>query len=114
MLYGENRFRLLDAAVRAGEPRITLVPKFDLAVRVAAMTARPGQAVLLSPASSSFDEFSGYEERGDRFASIVRGETQFRNEILSEEGTRGESAGPAPEMLVKSEGEEVAQTADGA
>ena len=113
VLYGENRFRLLDAAVRAGEPRITLVPKFDLAVRVAAMTARPGQAVLLSPASSSFDEFSGYEERGDRFASIVRGETQFRNEILSEEGTRGESAGPAPEMLVKSEGEEVAQTADG-
>ena len=114
VLYGENRFRLLDAAVRAGEPRITLVPKFDLAVRVAAMTARPGQAVLLSPASSSFDEFSGYEERGDRFASIVRGETQFRNEILPEEGTRGESAGPAPEMLVKSEGEEVAQTADGA
>ncbi|HIX47045.1 MAG TPA: UDP-N-acetylmuramoyl-L-alanine--D-glutamate ligase [Candidatus Borkfalkia faecigallinarum] len=74
VLYGENRFRLLDAAVRAGEPRIALVPKFDLAVRVAAMTAKAGQAVLLSPASSSFDEFSGYEERGDRFAAIVRGE----------------------------------------
>ena len=82
VLYGENRFRLLDAAVRAGEPRIALVPKFDLAVRVAAMTAKAGQAVLLSPASSSFDEFSGYEERGDRFAAIVRGEVGVGGEGL--------------------------------
>ena len=82
VLYGENRFRLLDAAVRAGEPRIALVPKFDLAVRVAAMTAKAGQAVLLSPASSSFDEFSGYEERGDRFAAIVRGEIGVGGEGL--------------------------------
>ena len=81
VLYGENRFRLLDAAVRAGEPRIALVPKFDLAVRVAAMTAKAGQAVLLSPASSSFDEFSGYEERGDRFAAIVRGEIGVGGEV---------------------------------
>ena len=82
VLYGENRFRLLDAAVRSGEPRIALVPKFDLAVRVAAMTAKAGQAVLLSPASSSFDEFSGYEERGDRFAAIVRGEVGVGGEGL--------------------------------
>ena len=82
VLYGENRFRLLDAAVRAGEPCIALVPKFDLAVRVAAMTAKAGQAVLLSPASSSFDEFSGYEERGDRFAAIVRGEIGVGGEGL--------------------------------
>ena len=81
VLYGENRLRLLDAAVRAGEPRIALVPKFDLAVRVAAMTAKAGQAVLLSPASSSFDEFSGYEERGDRFAAIVRGEIGVGGEV---------------------------------
>ena len=71
VLYGENRFRLLDAAVRAGEPRITLCTGFAVAVRVAAMTARPGQCVLLSPACSSFDEFSGYEARGEKFAQIV-------------------------------------------
>ena len=34
--------------------------------------AKSGETVLLSPASASFDEFSGYEERGDRFVEIVR------------------------------------------
>lgn len=71
VLYGENRFRLLNSAVRANESRISLCDDFDTAVRLAAMTAKPGQCVLLSPASSSFDAFSGYEERGERFESLV-------------------------------------------
>ena len=36
------------------------------------MKAERGQTVLLSPASASFDEFVGYEERGDKFAEIVK------------------------------------------
>ena len=36
------------------------------------MKAETGQTVLLSPASASFDEFVGYEERGDKFAEIVK------------------------------------------
>lgn len=110
VLYGENRFRLLDAAVRAGEPRIALVPKFDLAVRVAAMTAKAGQAVLLSPASSSFDEFSGYEERGDRFAAIVRGEVGVGGETgvggevgVGGEGHPGRTACASPSALPRAE-----------
>ena len=104
VLYGENRFRLLDAAVRAGEPRIALVPKFDLAVRVAAMTAKAGQAVLLSPASSSFDEFSGYEERGDRFAAIVRGETGVGGEVgVGGEGLPGRTACAPPSAPPRAE-----------
>lgn len=72
ILYGENRFKLLNSAVRENESRITLCADLDLAVRISAMTAKAGQCVLLSPASSSFDAFSGYEERGERFAALVR------------------------------------------
>ena len=72
VLYGENRFKLLNSAVRGNESRITLCGDLNVAVRVAAMIAKPGQCVLLSPASSSFDAFSGYEERGEKFEEIVK------------------------------------------
>jgi UDP-N-acetylmuramoylalanine--D-glutamate ligase len=44
------------------------------AVRAARRLARPGDAVLLSPACASFDWYSSYGERGDDFARIVRDE----------------------------------------
>jgi UDP-N-acetylmuramoylalanine--D-glutamate ligase len=33
--------------------------------------AQPGDAVLLAPACSSFDMFRDYEDRGERFRSLV-------------------------------------------
>jgi UDP-N-acetylmuramoylalanine--D-glutamate ligase len=45
--------------------------KLDAAVREAAKDAQPGDTVLLSPACASFDQFKDFEDRGDRFKSLV-------------------------------------------
>lgn len=47
--------------------------KFDDAVNFAISEAKSGDFVLLSPACSSFDEFSNYAERGERFKNLVLG-----------------------------------------
>jgi UDP-N-acetylmuramoylalanine--D-glutamate ligase len=79
ILYGENRLRLLDGAIKTGYRKITLCDRFSIAVQLARLIAKHGQTVLLSPASASFDEFSGYEERGDKFVEMVRSfEERFR------------------------------------
>jgi UDP-N-acetylmuramoylalanine--D-glutamate ligase len=44
---------------------------FDEVLATARNLARPGDAVLLSPACSSYDMFRNYEERGDRFRAAV-------------------------------------------
>ncbi|CAN5842171.1 UDP-N-acetylmuramoyl-L-alanine--D-glutamate ligase [soil metagenome] len=49
---------------------------FEAVVRRAREIARPGDAVLLSPACSSYDMFSDYQERGNRFRTLVTGETR--------------------------------------
>jgi UDP-N-acetylmuramoylalanine--D-glutamate ligase len=45
--------------------------KLDAAVREAAKDSKPGDTVLLSPASASFDQFRDFEDRGDQFKSLV-------------------------------------------
>jgi UDP-N-acetylmuramoylalanine-D-glutamate ligase len=41
-------------------------------VRDAAAEAEPGEAVLLSPACASFDQFPDFEARGRAFADLAR------------------------------------------
>ncbi len=72
VLYGENRYELLKSAREQAFERVTVCDKFEFAVKIAAMLAKNGQTVLLSPASASFDEFASYEERGESFVQIVR------------------------------------------
>jgi UDP-N-acetylmuramoylalanine--D-glutamate ligase len=44
---------------------------FDEVVAAARSAARAGDAILLSPACSSYDMFANYEERGDRFRALA-------------------------------------------
>ena len=56
---------------REGCPEIFRIDGFDDAIRAAAADAQAGDVVLLSPASTSFDRFKNFEERGNRFRRVV-------------------------------------------
>jgi UDP-N-acetylmuramoylalanine--D-glutamate ligase len=59
-------------ATFAGTRPVTRASSMDDAVAVARGFARPGDAVVLSPACASFDWYRNYGERGDDFARAVR------------------------------------------
>ncbi len=46
-------------------------PDLKKAVHKIVLSAKPGDVVLLSPATASFDAYKNYAERGDHFKSIV-------------------------------------------
>lgn len=58
---------------RPGAPEIYVIDGFDEAIRAASAAAVPGDTVILSPASTSFDRFKNFEERGNRFRRVVEG-----------------------------------------
>lgn len=72
VIYGRSRKELYRCAENAGLENLYLSVGFDCAVKTACQIAVSGDVVLLSPACSSFDEFSCFEERGDAFCSIVK------------------------------------------
>ena len=71
ILLGEAAERFNEAAVKAGVADIRRVSSMSEAVELAHKIAQPPQTVLLSPACSSFDMFSGFPERGRCFKKIV-------------------------------------------
>jgi UDP-N-acetylmuramoylalanine--D-glutamate ligase len=61
-----------DLASRTGRvPLERLGSSFDEVMRRAREIAEPGDAVLLSPACSSFDMFNNYEHRGAEFRRLA-------------------------------------------
>jgi UDP-N-acetylmuramoyl-L-alanine---L-glutamate ligase len=65
--------RVIDAARIAGVPDGNAIATADLqgAVELARTLARPGAAVLLSPAAPSYDNYRDFEERGERFQALA-------------------------------------------
>lgn len=69
-LIGETGPLLAAACDTAGLDHVAC-PGLAEAVHEAAVSARPGEHVLLSPGFASFDQFRNYEDRGNQFESLV-------------------------------------------
>jgi UDP-N-acetylmuramoylalanine--D-glutamate ligase len=62
---------LIEAAVGDADVPVLRADSMDQAVALAGDAARPGDAVLLSPACASFDMFRNYKHRGEVFRLAV-------------------------------------------
>lgn len=70
LAFGEAGERIF-AALRDSVPVERVHGEFRNVLRRAAELARPGDAVLLSPACSSYDMFKDYEDRGRQYRKLV-------------------------------------------
>lgn len=74
ILIGATSGKIKEALVgtkRADEVKVTEAKTYEEAVRAAHSEAKSGDVVLLSPASTSFDMFRNFEERGNLFKKLV-------------------------------------------
>ena len=69
VISGENADEIYSAV--KGATCAEILPDFDSSVRRGIELCENANALLLSPASTSYDRFSSYAERGDRFREIV-------------------------------------------
>lgn len=72
VLIGETKEKIARTARQEGFQDILMADNLEEAVRICAEKARPGDAVLLSPACASWDQFDSYEQRGEKFKEYVR------------------------------------------
>ncbi len=72
-LTGATAEKIRQAVESCGEsqPELYLIPDFTQAVQAAARAAEPGDVVLLSPASASFDLFKNFMVRGNFYKKLV-------------------------------------------
>ena len=72
VITGQSADGMLSSAIKVGLDKVSVVKGFDEAVKTAYMLCGKGEAVLLSPATASFDEFKDFEERGERFVKVAK------------------------------------------
>ena len=70
VVYGEDAAVMLSAWQDC--VAVQIVDTLSQAVTVASQIAQPGDVVMLSPACASFDQYPGFEARGDHFCELVR------------------------------------------
>ena len=73
VLCGATAKKIADALDAAGYKDYEFANTFEEAVNAARRFSKPGDTVVLSPASASFDLFRNFEERGETFKNIVNG-----------------------------------------
>ena len=71
VLIGQTREKIAQCARKHGVKNIILADTFEEAFAVCVDTAKPGDAVLLSPACASWGMFPNYEARGKLFKELV-------------------------------------------
>lgn len=72
VVHGQTAPRIEEALSNGNFKRFVSVKDQTEAIQLAIREAKPGETVLLSPACASFDQFGGYEERGEVFSRQVR------------------------------------------
>ncbi len=71
VVYGQTRDVLVKRGKEAGLEEIHATNDLRNAVKIASRLAVPGDAVLLSPACASWDQYTSFEERGSIFKETV-------------------------------------------
>lgn len=71
VLLGQTAQMIADTAAKYGFTDVVFADDLKEAVTLCAQCAKPGEAVLLSPACASWGMFDNYEQRGDLFKEYV-------------------------------------------
>ena len=71
VVFGQTKEKLMDAGKKAGIETIVTADSVEQAVPLALENSTDGDAVLLSPANASWDQYPNFETRGNRFMEAV-------------------------------------------